>query len=539
MSGPQPAALWQQDGVFCVGLSSFHGELRAAARAQGFSWLAPILLHDPTAEPNRQELVATAAALRGEGWSLCGWGTFGQADTPENDARAAAELVAALALDGWIANGEAWAEGEHRDFSKRFLAAWRESGCKQPLSVSCLSSDTANFPRDFGYDAWVGIGACVMPQVYGNDNPGFTVAACLGNLKTGGIVPRSLLSLTFGTYGDRPVPHADYATWPGPRTVYTGENTPLQDWPKLKRQEEPAMPSPPSPATPKDTTTSKTKTAKAPPVPLSERQFPFTGPCHGPSSGQAPTQSPTVVALKRAVSRLGLLGWADFDQVFDELLETGLMEWQGLVGIHPASGQYGRGTWEKLRAAVIPADLPHGGELAVDAVAQTLVQDEAEHTSASDDESLVQQFITEFWTIAIANKDRWHYSQARPLPVDVEPAAGGKSDCSAMVFQAHAYAKRKTGLSVPDPAGHNWTGFGNTDDAEDDWPKVGAPFRVGDLAHFKNERHVIQCIKAGDIDTAQWGSNGREEAPELIVSLSSYSRYPAEFLFVVRPTLVE
>jgi hypothetical protein len=534
MSDPRPAALWQLDGVFCVGLSAFHGELRAAARAQGFSWLAPILLHDPAAEPNQQELAAHAETFRAEGWSLCGWGTFAQADTPENDARAAADLVTALGLDGWIANGEAWAEGALRDRSSRFVAAWRQTGCAKPLALSCLSSDTANFPRDFDYAAWVGIGAAVMPQVYGNEHPGLTVGACLGNLKTGGIVPRELLSLTFGTYGTFPRPYDDYATWHGPRTVYLGENTPVEDWPKLHRQEEPMPPTPPQPVKPK----TKTKTKPAP-VALTELQFPFTGPCHGASSGQEPTQSPTVVALKRAVSRLGLLEWTEFDQVYDELLEGGLGEWQDSVGIHPASGQYGKGTWEKLRAAVVPAGKAHAGELALDTVAQTLVQDEAEQTSTSEEEALVQKFITEFWTIAIANKDRWHYSQDRPAPLDDDPAAGGKSDCSAMVFQAHHYARTKTGFDVPDPAQQNWTGRGSTDLGEDDWPKVGAPYRVGDLAHFKNERHVIECIKAGDVDTAQWASNGREEAPELISSLRSYSRYPDEFLFVVRPTLVK
>lgn len=222
MSVPQPAALWQQDGIFCVGLSAFHGELRGAARAQGFTWVASILLHDPAADGNRAELTAHAATFRAEGWSLCGWATFGQADTPENDARAAAELVATLGLDGWIANGEAWAEREQRDRSSRFIATWQETGCDKPLAVSCLSSDTANFPRDFDYAAWLAIGAAVMPQVYGNENAGFTVGACLANLKTGGVVPTSHLNLTFGTYGERPVPYADYTTWQGPRTVYTG-----------------------------------------------------------------------------------------------------------------------------------------------------------------------------------------------------------------------------------------------------------------------------------------------------------------------------
>jgi hypothetical protein len=368
MSDPQPAALWQQDGVFCVGLSAFHGELRAAARAQGFSWLAPILTHDPAAEPNRAELTANMAALRGEGWSICGWGTFAQDGTAEDDARAAATLVTSLGLDGWIANGEAWAEKELIDRSRRFIDAWHETGCEKPLAVSCLSSDTADFAREFDYASWVAIKACVMPQVYGNEHPGLTVAACLGNLKTGGVVPRSLLNLTFGTFGDHPVPYADYVTWPGPRTIYVGENTPAQDWPKLVRQQQPS--------TPTDTTPDV--------VPLTEEQFPFTGPCHGPSSGQPPTQSPTVVALKRAVSRMGLLAWEEFDEVYDELLEGALAEWQDSIDIHPAAGQYGPGTWVQLRAAVIPAGLPHAGELVLDTVAQKLVRDEAAQAQAPE-----------------------------------------------------------------------------------------------------------------------------------------------------------
>ena len=107
-----------------------------------------------------------------------------------------------------------------------------------------------------------------------------------------------------------------------------------------------------------------------------------------------------------------------------------------------------------------------------------------------------------------------------------------------MVIQAHNYAARKTGLSVPDPSKQGYSGYGNTDQHEDDWPKVGPPFRVGDLAHFHSDRHVIECIVPGTIDTAQWGSNGREAAPELVRSLRSYSRYPDEFLDVVRPVLV-
>src|SRR4029077_21105485 len=105
------------------------------------------------------------------------------------------------------------------------------------------------------------IGAAVMPQVYGNENAGFTVGACLANLKTGGIVPTSPLNLTFGTYGERPVPYPDYTTWQGPRTIYTGENTPLADWPRLVRQ-----PAPPPPAPEAEAVAPTTTAPPAPPA---------------------------------------------------------------------------------------------------------------------------------------------------------------------------------------------------------------------------------------------------------------------------------
>jgi len=106
------------------------------------------------------------------------------------------------------------------------------------------------------------------------------------------------------------------------------------------------------------------------------------------------------------------------------------------------------------------------------------------------------------------------------------------------VIQGYSYARRKTNLPVPDPSKQNYSGNGNTDWFEDDHPKVSGTYHVGDLAHFENERHVIMCIKAGDYKTAEWVSHGREAGPEL-VGLVKYSRYPGEFLFVVRPPLLE
>jgi hypothetical protein len=99
--------------------------------------------------------------------------------------------------------------------------------------------------------------------------------------------------------------------------------------------------------------------------------------------------------------------------------------------------------------------------------------------------------------------------------------------------QAAHWAAARASLTVADPSKQNWTGFGNTDWYEDDWPKVGAPYRVGDIAHFHSARHVCWCIAPGNQRTAEWWSFGSE--PPRSFHLVDYSRFPAEFMFVVRP----
>ncbi len=263
---------------------------------------------------------------------------------------------------------------------------------------------------------------------------------------------------------------------------------------------------------------------------LTEQQFPWTGP-YGLAGSGLKSKGPTCEALKRAMSRLGFMGWNDFDQHYNAVLAAALEEWD------PGKSGYGKGRWEKLRSARVPAGEPHAGEYALDQYARTLVQNEAGRTSESTDEEKVQAAISRFGYSIIQNASRIGYAQFRPVPVTVNPSGTYNSDCSATVIQAFHFARSTTGLPVSDPAKQGWSGYGNTDWYEDDWPKVGSPYRVGDLAHFHSSRHVIFCIKAGSVVTAEWCSHGRQEAPEL-VKLYTYSRFPEEFMFVVRPKLL-
>lgn len=263
---------------------------------------------------------------------------------------------------------------------------------------------------------------------------------------------------------------------------------------------------------------------------LTATQFPYTGP-YGKPESSLPSKGPTCEALKRAMGRLGIIEWDDYDQHFNQKLAAALNVWD------PGHTGYGEGRWRKIRSARIPAGLPHAGELALDFYAIKLVQDEAGQVAASTDEQKVKQAISRFGYTAIANKANIGYRQFRPGPVSVNPAGRYDSDCSLTVIQAFHYAQSVTGIQVPDPSKQGYSGYGNTDYFEDDHPKIGSPFQVGDLAHFHSSRHVIFCIKPGTVVTAEWCSHGRPEAPEL-VHLATYSRFPEEYMFTVRPPVV-
>lgn len=270
---------------------------------------------------------------------------------------------------------------------------------------------------------------------------------------------------------------------------------------------------------------------------LTEKQVPWTGPYSLAGNTQGnPSKGPTCEALKRALSRAGApsLPWQEFDQHYNKKLEEAWDWYDHKVGAVLGNG-YGKGRWTRLRSMKARTDGPHAGEWALDDYSRKLIQDEAKETADSDELWVLQKLITEFCLLAVKNEPNWHYSQNRPFKLNINPSASSiQSDCSGFVVQSVDYARRKTTFmeKVVDPSKYDFKGYGNTDDDEDGWPHISAPYWVGDLAHFSNERHVIICIQAGDRSTAIWASHGREGGPET-VRLSTYR--PEDFLFVVRP----
>jgi hypothetical protein len=263
---------------------------------------------------------------------------------------------------------------------------------------------------------------------------------------------------------------------------------------------------------------------------LSSKEVPYTG-LYSNDSTKHDSSGPTVVALKRAISRLGFMDWKDeFTERWpaDGALDQSFREWQKHLEM-PANGVYGEQAWKAIRAATI-AKGPKKGEYGLDANAQKLIQKEWEDKHVKDEDD-ARAAIAEFCRLAEANEDNWHYRLARPLEVSVDPTGSSiTADCSMYVIQAYHYAREKTGIDIPDPSKQNYTGYGNTDLYEDDHPHVSEAYNIGDLAHY--DGHVTLCRKAGTAETAVFSSHGQESGP-MPVSL----HYRSDFRFVVRPPL--
>jgi hypothetical protein len=270
--------------------------------------------------------------------------------------------------------------------------------------------------------------------------------------------------------------------------------------------------------------------------------------------GKRPSKDgPDIVAVKRAVKRGQR--WA-VDQSFESLDDSysnrfshgdgsGNVGGSGIEGFQrqqqlDVTGWMGQPTFDSLNWSLVPTG-PNKGQPLFDDYAVTLLEEAWVRYQGKEPEppppepsktpeERVREKITEFCQRAIGEPD-WYYSQNRAVDISVNPDGSNTSDCSGSAIQCFQFAKRETGLNVPDPAMQNWSGYGNTSYYEDDHPKCGAPYKVGDLAHYSG--HVTVCYRAGDAQTADWFSFGSEPPS------SRKLYYRDDFRFVVRPPLVK
>jgi len=265
-------------------------------------------------------------------------------------------------------------------------------------------------------------------------------------------------------------------------------------------------------------------------VTVSEQNAPFTE-AYGLPSTDFKSKGNTALAVKRALAHLGFLEWEPdkWDKQWNEKLNTASAEWKRKRGLIPQGsddGSWGKKAHDTMRGTNFGKEK----KPAFDGESQRLLQEEKKASQpATSKEDAVRKKITEFCEQAIAEPD-WYYSQNRAVDVSVNPNGPTTSDCSGSTIQAFHYAKRETGLNVQDPAQQGWSGYGNTNYYEDDWPTVGAPYKVGDLAHY--DGHVCCCYQPGDANTSKWFSFGSE--PPSSRSL----HYRTDFRKVVRPRLL-
>jgi hypothetical protein len=264
---------------------------------------------------------------------------------------------------------------------------------------------------------------------------------------------------------------------------------------------------------------------------ISAKQAPYAGP-YASDATKHPHEGPTVEAIKRGLSRLGYMAWkgTEFTQRWpaDGELDRAFRKWERDCEL-PGNGVYGEQEWKELRSAKI-TEGPKNGQHALDSYACKLMRQDWESQNVPDEQDF-REALVKFCLAAERNENNWHYRQVRPIDVSVEPNASYVvSDCSGFVIQAAYWARQKSGLlSVPDPGGYNWTGYGNTD-SEDGWPQVTAPFKVYDLAHYNG--HVTICRRPGDASTAVFTSHGTEAGP-----IPTSLHYRSDLRFVCRPAL--
>ncbi len=113
----------------------------------------------------------------------------------------------------------------------------------------------------------------------------------------------------------------------------------------------------------------------------------------------------------------------------------------------------------------------------------------------------------------------WHYSQQRPYMIVPDPKVNRVvGDCSAYVANVFRHAARVAVITLHDPLGYEYDGWGNTW-TEETWLRShGKPvneangYLVGDIAVYRG--HTTVCRKAGSAVVSRWSSFGSETGPK-------------------------
>lgn len=359
-------------GVWCWQIVNIdYNRIRAIAEA-GFSWVALQIVSGTdgiVVSGDYRDFIDSARSL---GLDVGGFGWL--VDSPVAEAEAADRLLDFWGLDGYIANGEqpigysqpGYSCPDCFGYSEKWVDRWTAiRGNDFPLGFSSY----CNFAQhDIHYVPWIEAGARAMPQTYANEFPWMLPAVGVNGAidvkqpwngpPYGWPVER--IHPTFANYksGDKPIPSpAEYAksllsTSARGFSVYLGELMTAEEFAAYK------LLIPSLSAAAKD--------------PLTETELPYTGPYYGPTDGRQPKRGSTVKALKRALHRLGHGSFTNPDDRYNLRLEAAMHQWQKQVGIKPASGQYGKGSYTEMLSALTP-----DGKYAMDPQCREWVKEDA------------------------------------------------------------------------------------------------------------------------------------------------------------------
>lgn len=249
---------------------------------------------------------------------------------------------------------------------------------------------------------------------------------------------------------------------------------------------------------------------------------PFERALYPPSSGKGTKDGSDVIAVKRAISRLGLWEWREFDDSYSNAFSKAVAAFQKKNGI-TATGYYGKATHQKLIAARVPANLDHAGEYAFDQYSINLYKGHEDLTDAQK----IMVDIWRWWDWLVAHEPAVHYSQNRPIYPLVRhqspPLLPTWLDCSG----TFTYVAWLADARAPD-AIFGFNGGGNTESlqssgfriAESEVDKYAKSYYVGclygrnawDTTHIcamKNSKEVYSHGQEGGPDkysTAHYGN---------------------------------
>lgn len=240
----------------------------------------------------------------------------------------------------------------------------------------------------------------------------------------------------------------------------------------------------------------------------------FWRPMYGPQSSKGTTRGGDVIAWKMALARAGFFKWRpyeDYDNAYNKAVVVGTKAFQKHVGITPASGNTGKGTFNEMLQTRKKSNKT---EWAFSTLAQR-IYNEAREDGQEPVEGDVANYLASVMFDMYQARNSISYTQTRPIYPIIhrisDPRKARYLDCSGFSIYSQwlaTYHFASKGIVVPpiDPV-YGYSGYGNT------WSIVKGGMRVqernaqvGDCVWYHNYGHMARIVKLNPISIVSHGS---------------------------------